>query len=79
MTDDTVSRLLLFIVLNAKTSAYQLNPNLENKSQWACHWKMVNNPNLKKHAQEAIFLRKMTKSFHPETCFNNVAIYLFRY
>ena len=57
LTDGTVSRLLLFIVDSAKTSAYELNSSLENKSEWACHWKMVNNPNLKKLAQEAIFLR----------------------
>ena len=37
LTDGTVSRLLLFIVDSAKTSAYELNSSLENKSEWACH------------------------------------------
>ena len=69
--------LLSFITLiNAKTWAYELNSNFKNKSEWTlCHFM---NSDLNKQAQalEVTFSRK-TKSYHSQTCFNNILrIYL---
>lgn len=36
--------LLFFIIDNAKTSAYELNLDLQNKSEWVYQWKMLFDP-----------------------------------
>ena len=38
---------------------------MQKISDWADNWKMSFNPD-SKHAQEVIFSRKLTKSFHPK-------------
>ena len=69
--------LLSFITLiNAKTWSYELNSDFKNKSEWTLYHFM--NSDLKKQAQalEVTFSRK-TKSYHSQTCFNNILrIYL---
>ena len=69
--------LLSFIALiNAKTWAYELNSNIKNKSEWTlCHF-MNSDLNKQVQALEVTFSRK-TKSYHSQTCFNNILrIYL---
>ena len=53
--DDTS---LFFIIHDAKTTAYQLNKDLQKIAEWAHQWKMSINPDLNKQAQEVIFQGK---------------------
>ena len=55
---------LFAIIHDTKTTAYELNKNLQKMAEWADQWKMSFNPDLNKQAQEVIFSRKMTKSSH---------------
>ena len=65
---------LFSIIHNAKTTAYELNKDLQKIRQWAHQWKMSFNPNLNKQAPEVIFSRKMTKSCHPQVFLNNIPV-----
>ena len=60
--------LLFFIDCNTESSAYELNSNLKNKSEWAL-WKMLYNPNLNKQARKVIFSTIMAKSFYLQIFF----------
>ena len=62
--DDTS---LFSIIHDAKTTAYELNKDLQKIAEWVQQWKMSFNPDLNKQVQEVIFSRKMTKSSHPPT------------
>ena len=64
----------LFIIHDAKTTAYELNKDLQKIAEWAHQWKMTFNPDLNKQAQEVIFSRKMTKSSHPQVFFNDIPV-----
>ena len=55
--DDTS---LFSIIQNAKTTAYELNKDLQKIAEWAHQWKMLFNLDLNKQAQEVIFSRKIT-------------------
>ena len=50
--DDTS---LLSIVENGENSAINLNEDLNKISNWAYQWKMSNNPDALKQAQEVFF------------------------
>ena len=61
--DDTS---LFSIIHDAKTTAYELNKDLQKTAEWAHQWKMSFDPDFNKQAQEVIFSRKITKSSHPQ-------------
>ena len=69
--DDTS---LFSIIHDAKTTAYELNKDLQKIAKRTHQWKMSFNPELNKQAQEVIFSRKMTKSSHPQVFFNDVTV-----
>ena len=69
--DDTS---LFSIIRDTKTTAYELNKDLQKKAEWAHQWKMSFNPDLNKQALELIFSMKMNKSSHPQSSFNNVPV-----
>ena len=69
--DDTS---LFSIIHDAKTTAYELNKDLQKIAEWTHQWKMSFNPDLNKQAQEVIFSRKMTKSSHPQVFFNDIPV-----
>ena len=50
------------------------NHDLEKISERAFHWKMKFNSYHTKQAQEIIFSRKKTVSFHPVAYFNNTPV-----
>ena len=66
--DDTS---LFSVVHNIKTSASDLNEELEKIGNWAFKWKMNFLPDPNKQAQEIIFSRKKTVSLHPVVHFDN--------
>ena len=59
--DDTS---LFSIIHDAKTTAYELNTDLQKIGEWANKWKMPFYPDLHEPAQEVTFSRKITKSSH---------------
>ena len=69
--DDTS---LFSIIHDAKTTAYELNKDLQKIAEWTHQWKMSFNPDLNKQAQEVIFSRKMIKSSHPQIFFNDIPV-----
>ena len=69
--DDTS---LFSIIHDAKTTAYELNKDLQKIAEWAHQWKMSFNPHLNEQAQEVIFSRKMTKSSHRHVFFNDIPV-----
>ena len=69
--DDTP---LFASIHDAKTTAYELNKDLQKIAKWVHRLKMSFNPDLNKQAQEVIFSRKMTKSSHPQVFFNNISV-----
>ena len=69
--DDTS---LFSTVTNQAKSAADLNDDLNKISNWAYQWKMSFNPDPSKQAQEVIFSRKINKSDHPSTTFNNQTV-----
>ena len=69
--DDTS---LFSIIHDAKTTAYELNKDLQKIAKWAHQWKMSFNPDLNNQAQEVIFSRKMTKSSHTQIFFNDIPV-----
>ena len=46
----------VFSIIHNKTTAHQLNEDLEKKAEWVHKWKMSFHPNLNNQAQEVIFL-----------------------
>ena len=56
--DDTS---LFSIIHDAKTTAYELNKDLQKIAQWAHQCKMLFNPDLNKQVQEVTFSKKITK------------------
>ena len=62
------------IIHDAKTTAYELNKDLQKIAEWAHQWKMSFNPDLNKQAQEVMFSRKMTKPSHPQVFFNDIPV-----
>ena len=57
------------------TAACELNKDLQKIAEWEHQWKMSFNPDLNKQVQEVFFfLRKMTKSFHPQISLDNVSV-----
>ena len=69
--DDTS---LFSIIHDAKTTAYELNKDLQKIAEWAHQWKMSFNPDLNEQAQEVVFSRKITKSSHPQIFFNSIPV-----
>ena len=73
LSNSFVDHVLLFFItlINPKTWANELNSNFKNDSEWTlCHFMK------QAQALEVIFSRK-TKSYHSQTCFNNILkIYL---
>ena len=45
------------IIHDAKTTAYELNKDLQKTAEWAHQWKMSFNPDLNKQTKEFIFSR----------------------
>ena len=66
--DDT---FLLSAVNDIKTSANDLNENLEKIGNWAFKWKMNFNPDPNKQAPEIIFGRKKIASLQTVAYFDN--------
>ena len=66
--DDTS---LFSTVTNQAQSAADFNDDLNKISNWAYQWKMSFNPDPSKQVQEVIFSRKINKSDHLSTTFNN--------
>ena len=58
--DDTS---LFSVVLNADTTAKELNNDVVKISRWACQWKMSFHPDPSKQVQEVIFSRTMKKEY----------------
>ena len=69
--DDTS---LFSIVRDPKTSAEELNHDLQLISQWAFQWKMSFNPYPTKPAEEVIFSHKRHRQDHPPLFFNNIEV-----
>ena len=63
-----------FLLNDTNISAIDINKDLQKISEWAYEWKMSFNPDLNKQAQEVVFSRKLNKSSHPKTFFNNAAV-----
>ena len=59
------------IIHDSVITTSELNNDLAKVKQWAFHWKMNFNTDLKKQAQEVFFSRKLKKACHPPLCFNN--------
>ena len=57
---------------DVNTSVSDINKDLKLISNWAFQWKKSFNPDLSKHAQEIIFLRKKVKSSHPSVYSDNI-------
>ena len=53
-----------------KTSAYESNSNLKNKTGQGYQWKIPFYPGLIKQTQKAVFSREVIKTFHSQICFN---------
>ena len=66
--DDTS---LFSVVLNANTTAKELNNDLVKISRWPYQWKMSFSSDPSKQTQEVIFSRKTKKQCHPPVAFNN--------
>ena len=62
---------LFSVVRDSNISVYELNNDMQKISEWVYKWKMPFNSDLNKRAQEVIFSRKLKKSSHPKTFFNN--------
>ena len=60
----------LFIIHDAKTTAYELNKDLQKIAECIHQWKISFHPVLNKQTQEVIFSWKMTKSSHPQVFYN---------
>ena len=64
---DIISTVKLFadhtslfpIIHDVKTTAYELNKDLQETAEWSHQWKMSFNPDFNKQAQEVIFHRKL--------------------
>ena len=65
---------LFSIIHDAKTTAYELNKDLQKIAEWAHQWNLSFNPDLNKQVQEVICSRKMTKSSHPQVFFNDIPV-----
>ena len=59
--------ILLFfsVIYDSVITTLALNSYLSRMKQWDFQWMMSFNPDLKKHAQEVIFSRKLKKVCHP--------------
>ena len=53
---------------------HDLNNDLTKIMKWAFQWKMSFNPDISKQADEVIFSRKRSVSFHPPLTFNNIPV-----
>ena len=69
--DDTS---LFSVVHDTRTSANDLNKDLEIINNWAFQWKMNFNPDPAKQAHEVIFSRKAKETYHPPLVFNNSSV-----
>ena len=69
--DDTS---LFSTVYDPKSSAEELNNDLQKISQWAFQWKMSFNPDPTKPAEEIVFSRKHVHIQHPPLFFNNIMV-----
>ena len=71
LADDT---LLFSVIHDVDNPSATLNNDLVKILEWAYNWEMCSDPYRNKHAQEAIFLRKIRKGFHPNLYFNDHSI-----